>query len=143
MMKIMSMKPNWVLITGIILVLAYLYMQKQRSSRRMLPGFGVDRYYEFFEGAETKFYMFGVDWCPHCKTAKPEFTGLGSTKTIGGQTVRMVYVNPEKEAKLAEGFQIDGYPTFYLQTAAGNKLKYNGPRTTQGFQDFLQQQLSA
>ena len=137
-----TLKAHWMIVTGVVLLFLYMSMAGARS--RMLPGLDSrDKYYEFFAGGASKFYMFGVDWCPHCKTAKPEFTGLGSTKTIGGQTVEMVYVNPENEPKLAEGFAIDGYPTFYLQTAAGNKLKYNGPRTTEGFQDFLNQQLSA
>jgi thiol-disulfide isomerase/thioredoxin len=43
------------------------------------------------------FTMYYADWCGHCQRAKPEFMKLGSTQTIGGKTVRCVYVDPEKE----------------------------------------------
>ena len=95
---------------------------------------------QFASGGAT-FYMFGVDWCPHCQTAKPEFEKLGATKTIGGQSVSMVYVNPEKEPQKKAGFDIQGYPTLILQTTDGSKVPYKGPRTAAGFEAFLQAQM--
>jgi thioredoxin-like negative regulator of GroEL len=67
---------------------------------------------------------------------------MGSTTTIGGQEVALRVVNPEKDKAAAEGFEIDGYPTFYLEKD-GQKVKYSGPRTLDGFRQFLQQQLGA
>jgi thioredoxin-like negative regulator of GroEL len=49
-------------------------------------------------------------------------------------------VNPEKDKAAAAGFEIDGYPTFYLEKD-GQKIKYSGPRNVDGFRQFLQQQL--
>ena len=46
---------------------------------------------------EYKFVMFGVDWCPHCVKAKPEFEALGATQTIGGKVVQMKVINPETD----------------------------------------------
>ena len=86
--------------------------------------------------------MFGVDWCPHCVKAKPLFESLGSTVTIDGQNVELRYVNPETDKAAAAGYQIDGYPTFYFEKD-GRKVKYAGPRTAAGFQDFLKSELSS
>ena len=86
------------------------------------------------------FTMFGVDWCGHCKTAKPEFESLGSTMTIGGKDVALRFVNPETNPDAAKGYEIGGYPTFYLDTPQG-RTKYSGARNAAGFRSFLTQQL--
>ncbi len=85
-----------------------------------------------------KFVMFGVDWCPHCVKAKPEFQALGPTQTIAGHAVDLQVINPETdENPYKEKVKISGYPTVVLLDAAGNTTEYEGPRSTQGFQDFL------
>jgi thiol-disulfide isomerase/thioredoxin len=79
-----------------------------------------------------KFVMYGVDWCPHCVSAKPEFAKLGSTKTIGGKVFEFQLVNPESaEGKVfAEGKDIRGFPTFHLYDSEGHLVKeYEGGRT--------------
>lgn len=89
------------------------------------------------DDAKYKFVMYGVDWCPHCVTAKPQFSALGSTKTIGDAKVVCEIVNPEKEPEKLLG-KVNGYPTFHLYDAQGKMVKeYNGPRTTSGFEGFL------
>ena len=87
---------------------------------------------------DYKFIMFGVDWCPHCVKAKPEFQALGPTQTIAGHAVDLQVINPETdENPYKEKVKISGYPTVVLLDAAGNTTEYEGPRSTQGFQDFL------
>ncbi len=87
--------------------------------------------------AKYSFVMYGVDWCPHCVHAKPEFAALGSTKTIGGVKVACVVVNPEKEPEKVKQ-KVAGYPTFHLYNAEGKLVKeYEGPRKTAGFESFL------
>jgi thiol-disulfide isomerase/thioredoxin len=88
------------------------------------------------------FVMFGVDWCPHCVKAKPEFEALGSTQTIGGKVVQMKVINPETdENPYKESVKISGYPTVVLLAGAGKATEYEGARTTAGFQQFLEQQV--
>jgi thioredoxin-like negative regulator of GroEL len=82
--------------------------------------------------------MFGVDWCPHCTAAKPEFEKLKATI---GDRVNVQYVNPEKDAAAATGFQIDGYPTFYLVRGA-QKQKYSGGRKQADFEAWLHNELA-
>ncbi len=97
----------------------------------------------FQSQAGYTFVMYGVDWCPHCVKAKPEFAALGSTKTIGGAQVACVAVNPEKEPEKVKG-KVEGYPTFHLYDAQGSLVKeYNGPRTTAGFEAFLKDAVRA
>lgn len=89
-------------------------------------------------GGDYKLIMFGVDWCPHCVKAKPEFQALGPKQTIAGHAVDLQVINPETdENPYKEKVKISGYPTVVLLDAAGNTTEYEGPRSTQGFQDFL------
>jgi hypothetical protein len=113
----------WILVAGVAIVL--LFVASHRSQ-----GF-----LEAFTSTST-FTMFGVDWCPHCVRAKPIFESLGSTVTIGDQSVSLRYVNPETDKAAAAGYEIDGFPTFYLEHA-GQKTKYSGSRTADGFREFL------
>jgi thiol-disulfide isomerase/thioredoxin len=97
---------------------------------------------EDFAGASgsgnATFVMFGVDWCPHCVKAKPEFQALGPTQTIGGKTVEMLVINPETDPNpYKDKVKIAGYPTVVLLDGAGNTTEYEGARSTQAFQDFL------
>ena len=155
----MDVKPFWFFIAGMLVLylFALLVVPRERGDRHrghyrpapqhlLGPG-GTRRYYEPFDSIEgfdtgSKFFMFGVDWCPHCRSAKPEFQALGTTKTIGGHSVAMQYVDPEKEPEAAKGFEISGYPTFYLMHQ-GQKHRYQGPRTKAGFEQFLSETLSA
>jgi thiol-disulfide isomerase/thioredoxin len=144
-----DIKPFWFFVAG--LALLYLFAVIAMPRRRhggyhpypgpapapMLgPGGTRHLLYEPFASSSATFTMFGVDWCPHCTSAKPIVESLKASMTNADVTVRVV--NPEKEPQAAEGFQIDGYPTFYLEKA-GQKTKYSGPRTVEGMKAFLQQ----
>jgi thiol-disulfide isomerase/thioredoxin len=153
----MDVKPYWFFVVGLLFLYVFAviampsrdgrghhlrpYPYPSPAAPMLGPGGTRQMFYEQFANGGATFYMFGVDWCPHCQTAKPEFEKLGATKTIDGQTVSMVYVNPEKEPQKKAGFDIQGYPTLILQTADGSKVPYKGPRTAAGFEAFLQSQL--
>jgi Thioredoxin len=97
---------------------------------------------EGFADADYEFVMYGVDWCPHCQHAKPEFSALGSTKTIGGKTVVCRIVNPEKDGPVTCGGKVDGYPTIRLCRAGSLVSEYSGPRKTAGFLQFLEKNVA-
>jgi thiol-disulfide isomerase/thioredoxin len=149
-----DIKPFWFFIAGLALLYLFTLVAMPAHRRRhgwspypgpaptpyapQMLGPGGTRHllYEPFASSSTIFTMFGVDWCPHCVSAKPIVEKLKASMTNADVDVRVV--NPEKEPQAAEGFQIDGYPTFYLEKA-GQKTKYSGPRTVEGMKAFLQQ----
>ena len=97
---------------------------------------------EGFENGGYQFVMYGVDWCPHCVSAKPKFAELGPKMTIDGKEVVCKIVNPEKEPNAVAGKKIEGYPTFHLYDSEGKLVKeYNGPREKSGFLKFLNETL--
>jgi len=152
MIDMQDIKPMWFFVAGLLILLVFTAIMVPRSPMRpwhpipasghpwILPGETRHMYGEGFSSDAT-FYMFGVDWCPHCVSTKPEFAALGPTQTIGGKTVQCVLVDPEKEPEKAKGFEIDGYPTLLLQKSDGSTTKYAGPRTTDGFLEFLKKSI--
>jgi thiol-disulfide isomerase/thioredoxin len=118
------------IMVGIFLVGVVLIYLWSRVNRKM----------EGFADSAYKMVMYGVDWCPHCVRAKPEFEALGSTMTIGGKEVSLEVVDPEKEPAKAAGKKIAGYPTIQLQDGNGVLVKeYSGPRETSEFRKFLEE----
>ena len=63
------------------------------------------------------FVLIYVDWCPHCKTIKPDWKNLvnnhNNTK-VNGKNVQVVSVNAEGsevEREVANDLNAKGYPT--------------------------------
>lgn len=160
-MAVPDIKPYWIFVAGMVLLLVFVLFAVADSGPWLGPGGTRRRHWprrgawlgpggtrqllgaynaEGFLDSGATFTMFGVDWCPHCVSTKPEFEKLGATKTIGGKSVTMRYVNPEKDKQAAAGYDIQGYPTLYLEKA-GQKIKYAGQRTAQAFEQWLAQNL--
>ena len=87
--------------------------------------------------------MFSVDWCPHCKTAKPEWESLKQEyqgKTINGYVLIFTDVNctnesPEVE-KLMNTYKVEGYPTIKL-LKDGQVIEYDAKPTKATLTQFL------
>ena len=68
--------------------------------------------------SESKIYFFYADWCPHCKSAKPDwdqFHKQYNNKTVGTYNVIPIGVDcSEGENPLIQEYSVDGYPTVIL-----------------------------
>tara|TARA_B100000575_G_C23143146_1_gene665917 strand:- start:2925 stop:3377 length:453 start_codon:yes stop_codon:yes gene_type:complete len=122
-----------------LLVLGFiLYMCKdcvQNKFRNMgLTGSEV----ETFQNNDMVFRMFYVNWCGHCKAAKPEFKKLLNKSPYKGKIkIEMIDSEENEEnAKLAEESGVEGYPTIILMKN-GEPVPYNGDRTYSAFVEFL------
>lgn len=102
-----------------------------------LVGFFRNYRRETFENeSDASFKFFYVDWCPHCKTAKPEFESCANT-SVNFETINCE--SPEN-AELIKGYDIEGYPTIILEKD-GVKIPYEGDRSTTAMESFLNDQL--
>ena len=91
------------------------------------------------------FVMYYAPWCPHCKTAMPDWDALGTTQTIGGSTVKISKVDCDANPDVAKTKNVSGYPSFHLEDAQGNLVAELGgefPRDQGGYMNFLQSKLS-
>jgi len=70
---------------------------------------------------EAVVYLFYVDWCPHCKTAKPEWNTFKTQyddKEINGHVIKCIEVdctNEDSNTKfLMNQYKIESFPTIKL-----------------------------
>jgi len=87
--------------------------------------------------------LFYVDWCPHCKTAKPEWEALKSEyegKQINGYTISFVEYNCTEEtaeiSQLMDKYNIEGYPTIKL-IKDNQVIEYDAKPTKSTMEQFL------
>lgn len=91
----------------------------------------------------AELYLFGVDWCPHCKTAKPEWEKISSQyadKKINNYKVIFSDVNCTQETpevtQLINKYDIQGYPTIKL-VKNGQVIDYDAKVTADNLLQFL------
>lgn len=89
-------------------------------------------------------YFFHVDWCPHCKTALPEwnkFKNEYNNKTKGNYIIKCVTVNCTDETaeitKLINEYNIEGYPTIKM-LKEGNKIEFDSKITYGALEQFVE-----
>lgn len=70
---------------------------------------------------DAEIIMFHADWCPHCKTAKPEWDKVMNKydgKRINGYNVVFTDVNCTEETpdvqEMMETYKVEGFPTIKL-----------------------------
>ena len=70
---------------------------------------------------QAEIILFYVDWCPHCKTAKPEWEKVRDAyqgKQVNGYVVTFTELNCTNEtveiSQMIEKYKIEGYPTIKL-----------------------------
>jgi thiol-disulfide isomerase/thioredoxin len=91
----------------------------------------------------AEMFLFYVDWCPHCKTAKPEWNDLKTeyeNKEINGYKVTFTEVNCTNESpeieKMMNTYKIDGFPTIKL-LKDGQVIEYDAKPTKDTMEQFL------
>lgn len=85
-------------------------------------------------------YFFYTEWCPHCKKAKPEWSKLVSSlenKEVNGYNLLFKSIDCDKEASLAEKFNVEGYPTIKL-VKDGQVIEYDAKPNYETLTQFLQ-----
>lgn len=92
---------------------------------------------------DAEIMLFYVDWCPHCKTAKPAWNDVKSeyeNKTINGYKVIFTEINCTEETAevehLMNKYNIEGFPTIKL-LKDGQVVEYDAKPTKETLTQFL------
>jgi protein disulfide-isomerase A1 len=94
-----------------------------------------------FDSAIAKYEMllvkFYAPWCGHCKTMAPEFSNAAQQlKKTEGNKVTLAKVDATIEAKLAERYNIEGFPTLkWFQNT--RESDYNGGRKAEDIIEWV------
>jgi thiol-disulfide isomerase/thioredoxin len=106
------------IIVGVIFLVIYLlYYNKIKESFKANNEIS----YTSEDAKEAKVCFFHVDWCPHCKTALPEWNKFKDEMNgtqIKGYTIKCIDYNCTSETaeitSLINKYNIEGYPTIKL-----------------------------
>jgi thiol-disulfide isomerase/thioredoxin len=152
MFKTIYSKFSWSVIMYIILIIFFIliivYFYKQyNSNENNSSNYKVNRENMSSQsgnkGNTAELILFYVDWCPHCKTAKPEWESLKSQyegKAINGYNVIFTEYNCTNESaeieQLMNKFKIEGYPTVKL-IKDNQIIEYDAKPTKATMEEFL------
>lgn len=93
---------------------------------------------------EGRLYFFYTTWCGWSKKAMPEWekleATLGATPVFGTTKVEPVSVDAEQDRKLADTYEVEGYPTILLETSDGI-TQFQKRATHENLLHFLRQTL--
>ena len=149
--SMVSANSKYILIVVILaLIGAILYYV---ISSNMLPG--LKKFFQQSQGKSVtvdgeddigagdknaQLYLFKVDWCPHCKKAKPVFDEVEKElngRAINGYVVSFKTVDCEAEPDMADKFKVEGYPTIKL-VKNGEVIEYDAKPDKDRIIEFLQ-----
>jgi thiol-disulfide isomerase/thioredoxin len=111
-----------VIILGVIIYLTYTnYIQTALNPTYKANRENIPKGQDNGNGKEAEIMLFYTDWCPHCKTAKPEWEQVKAEyngKQINGYTIIFTEVNCTTESQevtdMMNTYKIEGYPTIKL-----------------------------
>ena len=99
--------------------------------------------YNDTSSGKAELILFYVDWCPHCKTAKPEWDKVKqeySGQTINGTPIQFSEVNCTDETayiqQMISKYKIEGYPTIKL-LKDGQVIEFDSKPTQASLKQFL------
>jgi thiol-disulfide isomerase/thioredoxin len=94
---------------------------------------------------DVEIYFFYTDWCPHCKTAKPEWESVKDNlndSVLNNYKLKFVDVNCTKESpevdRLTRTYKIEGYPTIKL-VKDSEIIEYDAKPERTTLTQFIQQ----
>lgn len=134
------------IILAILLILFGYYMYQQYSGSNESTAYKANRE-NMPTGSgknnQAEMILFYVDWCPHCKTAKPEWDSLKAAYTntpINGYTIIFTEYNCTTESaeveELMNKYKIQGYPTIKL-LKDNQVIEYDAKPTKSTMEQFL------
>jgi thiol-disulfide isomerase/thioredoxin len=145
LMNIFNMGFSWIVLLSGLFMGCVIYLLVKNSMGNTTT-FHANREHEPKDDSSkvATLMLFYTDWCPHCKTAKPEWESLKEEydgKSINGYTLVFEEYNCTNEtediANMMNKYNIEGYPTVKL-IKDNQVIEYDAKPTKSTMENFLQ-----
>jgi len=115
----------------LVFLFAVLYVAHAMFSKQdMVIELNVDNFDTEIAKHAVSMIEFYAPWCGHCKSLKPDY--IAAAKELGGGIpLFAVDGSEEKNAPIAQRFQVRGFPTLFVMVD-GKPEPYQGPRDASG-----------
>ena len=132
-----------VLLAGLLTAIAF-YFYNSYVAPRLNPSFVTNKELQTASAADSgandvEVIFFYTEWCPFCKKARPAWDKIKekyNEKPLNGKTLYFREVNCEKDEKLADQYNIEGYPT--IKMVKGDQvIDYDAKPTEKSLTEFL------
>jgi len=144
--------PRKQMIWIVILLIIFIYAGYYGYKSLYLPWLSSKRYSDVANtdptstgnGGDVTIYFFSADWCPHCKTALPEWQNFSHNykgKEVNGYKINCVNINctDDQDAKVIgyiQEYKIEGYPT--IKMVKDNKvIEFDAKVTNTALEAFV------
>ena len=139
-----SMTTILYIVAAILFIIIGVFVYHQYVKPSLNPTYTANREKQHGEASnEAELMFFYTDWCPHCKTAKPDWAEVKAeyeNKTINGYHIIFTEVNCTTESdeveKLMNKYKIEGYPTIKL-LKDGQIIEYDAKPSKDTIIQFL------
>jgi len=141
-----SMSTIMYIVAAILFILIAVFVYYQYVKPALSPKYTANsekNYGEEGSTNEAELMFFYTDWCPHCKTAKPDWAEVKAeyeNKTINGYHIIFTEINCTNESdeigKLMDKYKIEGYPTIKL-LKDGQIIEYDAKPSKDTIVQFL------
>jgi len=136
-----------IILSSILFIILGIYLYNNNYKSQMNTSYSANNEHTYVSGSgnssQVELLFFYVDWCPHCKTAKPVWEDLKAeyeNKTINGYTIIFNEINCTNESpeieKIINTYKIEGYPTIKL-LKDGQVIEYDAKPTKETLEQFL------